>query len=65
MKTNAIIIKGSKDTYFGFIADHPAICAQAVTVDGVIASLKKCAQLYFSYMAKTDLEIGTEVVTLK
>lgn len=53
MKTYTIIIQyDSSKSYFGYIYDFPAICAQADSVDDVISSLNTCAKYYFVYISK-------------
>ena len=67
MKTDAIIIQhdSSKKYFFGYVSGFPAICAQADSVDAVLASLKACAKLYFDYMAKNEIEISNkELISL-
>ncbi|WP_166922057.1 type II toxin-antitoxin system HicB family antitoxin [Flavobacterium poyangense] len=66
MKTDAIIIQHDNSGYFfGYLSDIPVICAQSNSEEGVLISLKKCAKLYFDFMAKNDIEISNkEIISL-
>ena len=60
MRPNVYVIQTTgQDVFFGFIADYPAICAQADSVQAVQAKLKDFSKSYFDYMSSISLDIDS------
>lgn len=58
-----IIHQQNDGVYLGFIAQYPAICAQANTIDQVKDKLQKFAKKYFDYMSNSSIDAkNTELV---
>jgi predicted RNase H-like HicB family nuclease len=66
MKPNVYIIQQKgQDTFFGFVSDCPAICAQADSIDAVQGLLKSYSKKYFDFMSNNLIVIKSNpVVTL-